>query len=364
MAGTQPDSHPPDDTEVEVSIFGPGLGEALAVHLGRGDWLLVDSCLNGNSEPASLAYLKQIGVATDQVRLVVASHWHDDHVGGLAEIVSACPAAEFAYSGALHSDEFFTLVDALSRRSQTQRSGISEFARIAQILEQRKASEPMMAIENRRLWSRNEETLPVSIDALSPCDGAVLRAQRALAAVLPKPGTGKRAIVAPRPNHASVVLWVSVAEVGILLGADLEETGDPKRGWTAILDRCHLAGGSAAVFKIPHHGSANADQPRVWEEMLECNPWALMTPFVRGRHRLPGAEDKRRIQGRTNNAYLTADSERHVRKRSPAVESVLELVDVQPVLMDPPMGQVRLRAEGDGGAWRSDLFGPAFGLAP
>ena len=78
----------PEFGELEVSLFGPGVGEAACVHLGQGKWLLIDSCLNPNSgEPASLEYLKSLGVnpASDVV-LIVVSHWHDDHVRGITKI--------------------------------------------------------------------------------------------------------------------------------------------------------------------------------------------------------------------------------------------------------------------------------------
>lgn len=37
---------PPVADELEVSVFGPGVGESVVVHLGHGDWMVVDSCLN------------------------------------------------------------------------------------------------------------------------------------------------------------------------------------------------------------------------------------------------------------------------------------------------------------------------------
>ena len=71
----------PSPDEIEVTLFGPGYGEAIAVHLGEGTWLLVDSCIDPVSRaPASGTYLEQIGVSVNQVLAIVASHWHDDHV--------------------------------------------------------------------------------------------------------------------------------------------------------------------------------------------------------------------------------------------------------------------------------------------
>jgi len=61
---------PPAADEIEVTLFGPGYGEAIAVHLGEGVWLLVDSCVDPDSKaPASGTYLEGFGVDPSQVRL-------------------------------------------------------------------------------------------------------------------------------------------------------------------------------------------------------------------------------------------------------------------------------------------------------
>lgn len=38
----------PATDEIELTLFGPGYGEAIAVHLGEGAWLLVDPCVRRN----------------------------------------------------------------------------------------------------------------------------------------------------------------------------------------------------------------------------------------------------------------------------------------------------------------------------
>lgn len=350
----------PSGTEVEVSLFGPGRGEALALHLGNGDWMLVDSCLDDHKRPAGLAYLRDLGVSFEQVKIIVATHWHDDHIGGLAEIVQECPEAEFVYSGALRTDEFHALVGAYAERSHMESSGVAEFAEITRIFKGRVGSSPRPALESRRLWFRDQPEPAASIEALSPCDAEVLRSQEALAELLPKENSRKRAVVASEPNHASVVLSVTCGEAQILLGADLEETGNPATGWSALLERARLTN-RATVFKVPHHGSPDADQPRVWEELLCDRPWAIVAPFVWGRVKRPGDADQARLRERTDRAYLTAPPERRRKKRSLPVEKTLEEMQARPVYADPPMGQVRLRTEADtGDEWRVELFGPAF----
>lgn len=357
-----PAETPPSKTEAEISLFGPGRGEAIAVHLGAGNWMLVDSCLDSDGRPAALAYLERIGCDPSRVELIVCTHWHDDHIGGLGQLVAACEHADFAYSGALRNGEFSALVGAYSERAKIQRNGVSEFAFIASHLRDRASRSPKLAVENRRLISRESAEPPVVVDALSPCDQAIERSQLALAELLPRLDTQKRAVPPPTQNHASVALSVMIGGARLLLGADLEETPARNSGWTAVLDNCEFTAPST-VFKVPHHGSGNGDQPRVWDEALGNDPWAILTPFVRGRHELPTASDRDRIRSRTSRAYLTAPAKRKHRKRARAVEKTLEQFGAVPVNVDPPMGQVRLRSpiEGDSG-WTIELFGPAVGL--
>jgi hypothetical protein len=49
---------PPVPDELELSVFGRGYGEAICIHLGDGDWILIDSCINpATRRPAALSYL-------------------------------------------------------------------------------------------------------------------------------------------------------------------------------------------------------------------------------------------------------------------------------------------------------------------
>ena len=328
------------------------------MHLGHGQWMLVDSCLDADRRPAALAYFDRIGVSAEQVVLVVATHWHDDHIRGLAQVVRACSRADFSYSLAMNTEEFASLVGAHSERAQMDSSsGVAEFAGIADLFRERQNSSLRPAMESRRLWHRDAPGPPVVVEALAPCDAAVSQAQKELAGLLPAENSTKKAVLAPKPNHASVVLWVSCGEARLLLGADLEETQNPETGWTAVLDRCRLSS-LASVFKVPHHGSPTADQPRVWTEALCERPWALVAPY--GNSGLPSAADQKRLVSRTDRAYLTAPPKRGRRKRAKAVERTLKEMQAQPVSIDPPMGHIRLRCDTETDSdWSVSLFDPA-----
>jgi beta-lactamase superfamily II metal-dependent hydrolase len=103
---------PPKANELEISLFGPGIGECAVVHLCDDEWMIVDSCRSiqsGNS--VALDYLSSLGVdISTRVKHVVISHWHDDHIDGMAGIVREAVAAKVTCSGALHCSDFLALL--------------------------------------------------------------------------------------------------------------------------------------------------------------------------------------------------------------------------------------------------------------
>lgn len=377
LTGSNPGS-PPKYDEMEISIFGPGYGESVLVHLGNNEWMIVDSCINSSSKKsAPLEYLHGIGVdSSTAVKLIVASHWHDDHIRGLGSVVRSCASADFVCSAALRPEEFLTLVKAFGKRSMmTSSSGVEEFHQIIEVLRERKGQlraesvGPHWAVADRLLWQRSStglgQTLQAKVYALSPSDAALTLSFHQIADLLPKKSTTKRRIVAQTPNHAAVVLWVEVGEASVLLGSDLEETTNPGTGWSVIVDSGSRPNGKASVLKVPHHGSVSADQPRVWNEMLEAEPITVLSPFIKGKVILPSEGDVKRIINRTTNAYAT-DSMRIKRTKRPQIvlkaigETVRRIRQVH-----GSWGYVRLRTNAlapKNSEWNIELFGDALHL--
>jgi len=348
---------PPADDEVEVSIFGPGFGEGLAVHLGRNDWMLVDSCIDRDSrEPASLRYLRLIGVDPDKVVAIVATHWHDDHVRGLARIVETCPEAHFFFSAILKDADFRMFV-AAGGRSLITSAGTSEFAKVLELFEgraQRSGARPLLALPDRVLWERED----ASIRALSPSDEAIHEYLGRISAALPSRHEIKRRISDIRPNDTSVVLWISVGEASMLLGGDLERRAHPRKAWNAILASHVRPNKRAQLYKVPHHGSATASEPRIWDEMLTSDPVALLTPFARSD--LPKVSDVADICARTRRAYISASPRPGtIRQRPPAVMKSIEGAVRYLREAEPATGHIRARRSTRTGDWSIELFPPA-----
>jgi len=367
-SGASP-SAPPAPQELEISIFGPGFGECVVLHLGNGEWGVIDSCLDPDSKrSAALHYLEsiRIDVAT-AVKFVVATHWHDDHMQGISAVFQEAKSAFFVCTQAVRQPDFNEVLSSWTgTRFLVGGSGVDELRRVLAEIKKRNAigrtPAPILASAGKELWRR--ATAPrVAVKALSPSDAAVLAAVARLNGIIPGPGKARRRVPSIKPNDASVVLSVQAVSHRLLLGADLEVRGDRSLGWTAVVEGMGVDGERHQVFKVPHHGSPTGHSEEVWDKMLIPQPWSATTPFVHGKVRLPTVEDCRRILNRTPRAYLTApplpgkyqDLNRTVEKTVTEVTRSIQFLPGR-------YGHVRIRkdiAEPTDSDWRVELFGDA-----
>jgi hypothetical protein len=349
---------------IEVSIFGPGKGESIAVNLGDNRWIIVDSCIDQRSRvnPA-LEYLQRRGVdVATSVRLVVATHIHDDHFAGISDVLRACNAATFVCPSALNTPDFFALTDTEERvHAGLPKRAYAEFRKIFGIIEERQDSagfQPLRyAFEQRPLLDDDGSGLRAQVVALSPSDRAFTRAQRALAQALPKVDEPKR-IQTIDPNELAVAIWAEVDGKTILLGADLT-TGPAGCGWQAVLATFNPSL-KAKVFKVSHHGSITGHHDDVWTNLLEDSPVALLTPYRGGKNPVPNRSEIQSINARTSDAYITADPRlpapsRSARKEAatlgPLAKNIRELWGA--------CGQARAMTRIGRNDWTVDYFPPA-----
>lgn len=365
-------AEPPVDDELEVSVFGPGVGESIVVHLGHGDWMVVDSCLNPRSrQPAALEYLATIGVDVGRaVKLLVLTHWHDDHVRGAGTILEQAHAAQVVCSAKDHGEAFFQALET-ARAARLPSTGFDEMTRMLDVLWNRRLPHqrpesvgPVWAVEGRTLLQRdgaNSRQL-MRVAALSPSDGTLTLAMHELQQFLPRPAGPERRAVRLTPNQRSVVVFAEAGTRAILLGADLEETSDPATGWNAVIRSPVRPAARGEVFKVPHHGSVGADNGAVWREMLAEEPVACLTPFSRGRSPLPTTKDLRRLRQRTRHVFCTRPARGPKPHRKPsAVERTIREVAKRRRPMEGPMGHIRVRGSlSDRLPLHVELFGPAF----
>ncbi len=342
----------PAPNQVEVSVFGPGYGESSVIHVGANNWIIIDSCIDAESkQPASLQYLRSIGVDPSAVKLVIITHWHDDHIRGISSVVEKCSEARVCVSAALSKPEFLASVLPYDERPGiVVGSGASEISKVLEII-RRQGKTAIRAFADKRLMSLPpEETghgLPCEIWALSPSDEQFDRSLKEVAKLAPEVRATKIRAPDLGPNHLSVVTWVSVGESALLFGADLEEYSGPLLGWSAIINSTARPSGKAHFFKIPHHGSRNGHHDRVWSEILIANADSVLTPWNRNEG-LPTKEDVHRICNLTNSAFSTSNCKAlPIRRRSAMVEKQIKETTVGKLKNAlSKTGQLRIRSGG------------------
>jgi len=306
---------PPNPDQIEITLFGPGYGESVVVHLGNNHWVIIDSCIDSETQqPAPLTYFQRIGIKPEEaVRLIIATHWHDDHIRGLSRIVTECKSARFCCSAALTHEEFLaTLLDYEAKPAMVLTSGLREIFEVYRELEARSkpGCTPIHAFSNRNVFFlRSEESghgFECRVWTLSPSDSQYQKFLYELTKLMPRVKETKKRATTQGPNNVSVVTWISIGNIALLLGADLEETEEEGLGWSVIVTSAERPRGKASIFKIPHHGSITAHNDMVWQEMVTTPSYAILSPYSRGTKRLPSPEDVQRLTSYTEHAYATS----------------------------------------------------------
>lgn len=345
---------PPAADEIEVTLFGPGYGEAIAVHLGDGAWLLVDSCINpDNKVPASAHYLESIGVEQHQVHTIVASHWHDDHVRGISQLTNKYPSANLVISAVFNEKEASTFLSAYSGDSS---SGLARGAK--ELFSAVKSRDNIFYAHHKSIVIQDTfNQLPVMVTALSPLQAAFGRSIAHLAQYLPIKGKAIGHALDLPENLEAIVLHIDLGDDAILLGSDLLEHAN--FGWSAVLaDQWSGNRRAATAYKVAHHGSNSGDCQGIWTALLGPDPIACLTPWILAGNRLPTIVDIQRVKENAKHAYTASAA-----SRSPQMDSrdLKRLKDIgkNVSLVDSGFGAVQLRKQIGAQSWGVRTFGAA-----
>lgn len=346
----------------ELSIFGAGIGEALAIHTGGNEWLLVDSCLDpATGESAALNYLSRIGVSSDQVRVILATHWHEDHVGGIDQLLTAFPKARFHVPAAFRSEHLYKLVRAGAERETLGTDALrtsKSFDRALSVLLARRAIDRIVPTTADQLL--RESNLggigPVMVFAISPSSHAYLKAQQEFADFVEFQLNARRRPVPLDPNHSAVALWIRWGNHRVVLGSDLIDTPDARLGWKAAIGSQILIGESAkaTVVKVSHHGSGNGHSQDFWDKHVAAGVGGLTT-YATGKSPPPQPRDIDRLK---RQCALVLCAPLPLAPKSPAVKSVSKFARSQGISIRPRtkrFGHIRIRMDVSG-AIQHDCF--------
>jgi len=343
----------PDSDCAEVSLFGPGIGECVVLHVGDGKWFIVDSCLCPDSKlPVAQIYLESIGVdLASQVTGILVTHWHGDHIQGISRLFEACSNANLYFSLALSNDEALEMVGMFEKNNFSSPDiYVREFAKVLAIFREKRYPASKLTPVSEKYTFFDDRTQNRRLITLSPSRTAVTQAIADIIAQTPAyQGDRVRHVVPNHTNFNAVALHFSFGEFSALLGSDLEDNGNVLTGWSAVLNsQMHkvLSLQNANVYKVSHHGSETGHVDDVWQHLLEQKPLSIATPFVRSG--LPKNTDIARIVPLSSEFIVTRDPRSKGKSKLPdtMAEKTMNEVTRRRVILDGKVGHIQVRAKG------------------
>lgn len=312
----------PASDRLVLYVLGAGFGESQVIAFPDGRWMVVDSCLLGDTN-LPLELLRFHGVKT--LDLLAATHGDLDHLRGIDELISTLDVQmmlRFPGFGSL-----FELLQGLLARSPR---ATPELTALQRALE---AGRELMA--KNRAWEAGTATFSwppgrertYTVEPIAPTPHDLHQYQEALQQVLVdwkrgKPALharvrqfllGQRARLAPKANILSLAFSMEWGQRRLLLGGDVESPRSPRSGWRGVLEILHRFGREqlvrdVSVVKVSHHGSAGAFCEEAWKLHAATRrvELAVLTPFSRGRNPPPHAQALKGVSHYSERLGITA----------------------------------------------------------
>lgn len=347
-----------DEFEITLIGTGGGYGETVLIHLGQRQWVVIDSCKDPRSGTIlGLEYLTSLGVnLATEVKLIICTHWDDDHIRGVSALLAACESAVFCISAVNDQDQFLRLVslDFEKLNKLGALTSTKEFMACLEVIEGREL--PLRkAVQDKNLYSSVLNGERVEVFSLSPSDESIRLYDFEIARLVREFGPPERKMI-QSPNEKSIVVMLKLGKHRAILGADLEVTGSNLTGWECILQNCTSIDKKSSYVKISHHGSENGYHVDIWNNLLESDPQSTLTPWNKNKG-LPQPDMVNKYKSHTPHLYITSDTKSTgPKKRSSDIEKVLDRLGYKPREIRFYRGIIRSRIRQSDTEWRTDLF--------
>ncbi len=246
---------PASGKELQVHILDVGLGDSILIIAPSGKTALIDAGVPGSGKKILDAF-KRYGV--DHLDLVVATHEHADHIGGMDEILKATNVGALLYNGA----------DAYPTK---------EFQGFRQALKDKQIT----------------PVKPAPGQTYDLGDGVIITA---LAPIDPPFTEGDMRGGGNETNANSVVLRLDYGAFSMLLAGDAEaQTEQRLASKSARL--------SAEVLKVAHHGSKYATS----DDFIKRGQFkaAIISTSADNRYGLPAQDTLNRLKAANVKVYRT-----------------------------------------------------------
>jgi len=357
-------------TQIETTLIGTGggYGESIVVNIGNNEWIIVDSCINPITyTPLPLEYLKSldVNIKTD-VKLIICTHWHDDHIRGISKVLEECESAKFSLSKTTDRTKFLQFVgkDYSKIKSEATVASTKEIKTCFDIVENR-GVQVVGAIQDRLLYSNKKlNGIDSLVISLSPSDYVINEFDREISTLITEFGGSEKKVIYNSPNDKSVVILIKINDQRILLGSDLEVSENPQKGWRCIIQESIVFNEKSHIFKIPHHGSITAYEKSIWDSLIDNNAIAKLSPWKNGDKKLPKKEMIDAFLSHTSELYITSipsKAKGHAKKRDKSIEKAIRQKNstLKEVKFYEGIVRCSLDLSSKSPAWNVELFGGA-----
>ena len=414
MVGIATKIQPSCPNEAEVTLIGgtSGYGESVVVRYGENEWAIIDSCIDSLTQTClPIAYLEEIGVNVgSQVKYVICTHWHDDHIKGLHKVLEAC-SNEVTFCVAIASEKLSFLYEIQRSNLYEPDRGVrkelilamdivkEKGIRVKRLIQDlpvfRTASCECVALspsqkevdnfynelayatsEQGQVLSQKEilKTIPVAeIEAADDITEEVfasledtIEAEPTNITEVDEQELGRIREDAkqskPNINDRSVALLFTICGHHAVLGADLEVTSDSESGWQSVNDCMSMEGVTAGIFKIPHHGSSTGYYELFLRNHIKPTATGKVSTWLKGKKVLPEKAVLNYYREYLSGLYITTDPSFLTGKfSSPEYRKVMEEFTESIVDIKNQCGIVQSRLDLTNGSddWTTKLYGSA-----
>lgn len=350
--------------EVILIGTGGGYGESIVAKLCDHYWIVVDSCVNPNTgEPLPINYLKSVGVNVEtEVKLVVCSHWHDDHIRGLDKILDECKCASFALAVTTDHKKLLSFIEFDSRSEKKESSSTLVLSQCLHIMSERSHCTTIRTLQDRILLSDKIDGNEIKVISLSPSDETLAEFEKEISDLMQYASQTNIKLPDINPNDKSTVLLIKVNQHAVILGADLENKRH--KCWSYILENsiC-MKNEKISLVKIPHHGSETSYEEKLWKNYVKCDIVGQLSPFKKASNFIPTKDMISKYFDKTSHLYITSYPNKPKSKdRNKTLEKAIQQMNPTFKEIQYKWGTIisKINLDSTSPQWHTELHGNAF----
>jgi hypothetical protein len=359
---------PPKIDEFELTFFGPGFGESIVVHIPGIGWGVIDSC---EFKLANQKYVPPLDYLTLQnansLAFVILTHPHRDHFGGMEQIINnylgkICRVCRYSGESVRELGAYLTNQGIKGKPGAKMLASVfGAFKEAVERGAEKRHLGAMTQVIPRKKVSVTGKTFEVEVLSLSPLAMDEESYVNILRRALPKVNGELEEIPDHKHNLIACALWISVGEVVVILGSDVEKGSTRSSGWRGIVNSVDGPDLCVNALKVAHHGSASAYCRKAWEKHCKRgNIISVITPYNRGTVRRPSEDDIQRIGSYSDSVGVTSQL-KYLRALEVYDRAVARRLPKKWRVVDPPIecGMLTMRYDLQGNMTLQNAVPPA-----